>query len=52
MSVGIVTGYWVDVRYSIPGMGKKFFSAPQRPNRLWDTVSLISNGYRELVSQG
>jgi hypothetical protein len=30
----------------IPGRGKRFFSSPQRPDRLWDPPSLLSNGYR------
>jgi hypothetical protein len=31
---------------SIPGRGKRLLSSPQRQNRLWDTPSLLSNGYR------
>jgi hypothetical protein len=31
---------------SIPGRGKRFFSIPQRPDRLWDPPSLLPNGYR------
>jgi hypothetical protein len=26
--------------------GKTFFSTPQRPNQLWGSPSLLSNGYR------
>jgi hypothetical protein len=32
---------------SIPGIAK-FFSLPQRPDRLWSPPNLISSGYREL----
>jgi hypothetical protein len=30
---------------SIPDRGKRFFSFPQRPDRLWGLPSLLSNGY-------
>jgi hypothetical protein len=30
---------------SIPG-GARFFSSPQRPDRLWGPRSFVSNGYR------
>jgi hypothetical protein len=43
-SVGIVTGYRLDGRGSIPGRGKIFFSSPQRPDRLLGPPSLLSNG--------
>lgn len=33
-SLGIVTGYKLDDFGLIPGRGKKFFSAPQHPDRL------------------
>jgi hypothetical protein len=32
-SDGIVTGYGMDDRSSIPGKGRKFFSTPQRPTQ-------------------
>jgi hypothetical protein len=34
VSIGIPTGYGLDGRGSIPSRGKRFFSAPQRPDRL------------------
>jgi hypothetical protein len=37
---------------SIPDRGKRFFSAPQRPDRLWGTLSLLSNGYRGQSGRG
>jgi hypothetical protein len=46
-SVGTVTGYGLDGRSSIPGVAR-FFSSPQRPNRLWGPHSLLSDGYRGL----
>jgi hypothetical protein len=45
-SVGIATGYGLDDPGSILGSAR-FFSSPQRPDRLWDPPSLISNGYRD-----
>jgi hypothetical protein len=45
-SVGIVTGYRLDGRGLFPGRAKKFISTPQRPDRLWGSPSLLSNGYR------
>jgi hypothetical protein len=44
-SVGVVTGYGLDVPGSIPGSAR-FFSSPQRPDRLWGPSSLLSNGCR------
>jgi hypothetical protein len=38
-SVGIATGYWLDHRGSIRGRDKKFFSTPERSDRLWGPVS-------------
>jgi hypothetical protein len=34
ISVGIVTGYGLDDRGSIPDRGWEFFSSPPRPDRL------------------
>jgi hypothetical protein len=45
-SVGITMGYGLDSRDTIPAKGKRFFSSPHRPNQLWSTPSLLSNGYR------
>jgi hypothetical protein len=33
-SVCMATGYGLDDRVSIPDKGKRFFSSPQRPDRL------------------
>jgi hypothetical protein len=41
-------GYGMDGRGSTSGKGKRFFSTPQRSDRLWGPPSLLSNGYREL----
>jgi hypothetical protein len=35
---------------TIPCRGKKFFSSPQRPDRLWGSHSLLYNGYRGALS--
>jgi hypothetical protein len=46
-SVGIVTGYGLDdqgVRVRVL-VGSRIFSSPNRPDRLLDTLSLLSNGY-------
>jgi hypothetical protein len=50
-SVGIETGYGLDGQSSIPAE-VRFFSSPQRPDRLWGQPSLLSNGYRELFRRG
>jgi hypothetical protein len=36
--------YGLEARESILNKGK-VFSSPQRPDRLWDPPSLLSNGY-------
>jgi hypothetical protein len=51
-SVIIVTGCGLDDRGSIPGRDKKYFSTPQRPDRLWVPSSLLSNRYRALFPRG
>jgi hypothetical protein len=50
-SVGTATGYGVDGRGSIL-VRVKFFSTPQRLDRLWGLPSLLSNGYLVLSSRG
>jgi hypothetical protein len=50
-SVGIATGYRLDCPGPIPG-STRFFSSPQRQDRLWDPSSLMPNGYRGLFSRG
>jgi hypothetical protein len=47
-SVGIATSYGLESRDSISGRGKRFFSTPQRSDRLWGPPSHISSGYRGL----
>jgi hypothetical protein len=37
---------------SILGSGKRFFFAPQRPDRLWVPFSFIANGYPGAISKG
>jgi hypothetical protein len=37
---------------SSPGRGWEFFSSPPPPNRLWNSHSLLSNGYREFFPWG
>jgi hypothetical protein len=51
ISVGIATSYRLDRLGSIPGRGKRFFITKQRPDRLWDPPSLLSNGYRGLFTR-
>jgi hypothetical protein len=41
--------YGMTGRGSIPGRGKRFFS-PQRPDRFWGRLSLLSNGYCGLAN--
>jgi hypothetical protein len=45
ISVGTPMGYGLDGPGLIPG-NARFFSCPQRPNRLWGPPSLLSKGYR------
>jgi hypothetical protein len=51
-SVSIETGYVLHGRSSISGRGKRLFSIPQYPDRLWILLNLLSNGYRGLFLQG
>jgi hypothetical protein len=47
-AVSIVTSYGLDgrgVKVRVP-VGAIFFSSPRRPDRLWGSPSLLSNGYR------
>jgi hypothetical protein len=48
IEVGIATGYWLDdwgVRVRVP-VWSRIFSSLRRPDRLWGSSSLQSNGYR------
>jgi hypothetical protein len=49
-SPGYVSRYSdeLEVRGSILGRGKRFFSSAQCPDELWGSPSLLSNGYRGL----
>jgi hypothetical protein len=51
-SAGIALGYGLDDRGSIPGGCWEFFSKPPRPERLWSSPSLLSNGYQGLFPWG
>jgi hypothetical protein len=42
-SVSTATGCGLDDRGSITDRDKRFFSAPQRPDRFWGPPNLISN---------
>jgi hypothetical protein len=45
-------GYGLGERGSIPGKGKRFFSTPQRLDRLWVPTSFLPNGHRGLFPRG
>jgi hypothetical protein len=48
---GIETGFWLDYREAgvrVPEMSR-FFSALQRPNRLYNPHTLLSNGFRMFI---
>jgi hypothetical protein len=48
--VGIVTGRedrYLRYRGSIPGRGKKCISSLRCPDQVWNTSSLIFNGFRD-----
>jgi hypothetical protein len=47
--IRIATGYVLDDRGSIPGRGKRFYSSPLHPDRLWFPPILLSNGYRGVL---
>jgi hypothetical protein len=51
ISVGIATDYGLDDPGSIPG-STRFFSSPQRPDRLWSTSIHLPNGYPALLPRG
>jgi hypothetical protein len=51
-SVNTATGYRLGGRGSIPGRGKRFFSNPQRLDRLWGPPSILCNGYLGLFYPG
>jgi hypothetical protein len=45
---GIATGYGPDdqgVGFRVP-VGSRIFSSPRRPDQLWGSPNLLSNGYR------
>jgi hypothetical protein len=48
-SVGIATGYGLNDRVPV---GSRIFSFPCRPDRLWGSSNLLSNGYRGLFPRG
>jgi hypothetical protein len=47
-SVGIATVCGLDGPSSFPGCAR-FFSSPERPDRLWGTPKVLSNGYRNHI---
>jgi hypothetical protein len=53
-SVGAATGYWLDDRgvgVRVP-VGWRIFTSPCRPDRLWASPNLLSDGCRELFPGG
>jgi hypothetical protein len=51
--VDIATGYGLDDRKvggRVP-VASRIFSTPRRPDRLWGSPNLLSNGYRGLFSR-
>jgi hypothetical protein len=51
-SVSIVTTLRAGRPGFVPGRSRDFFSSPPRPDRLWVTPSLLSNGYRGSFTRG
>jgi hypothetical protein len=50
--VWVITSYRLDVRDSIHGRGKRFFSTLQRPGRLWGPPNHLTNGRWRLFPLG
>jgi hypothetical protein len=48
-SAGVTTGWMVWARFPV---GEKILSSPQRSDRLWGPISLLSNGYPGLFPGG
>jgi hypothetical protein len=46
--LSIATGYGLGGRSSIPCRGKRFFSAPQRPDRFWAHSGALFPGIKRL----
>jgi hypothetical protein len=46
MAMFVAMFFGLGGRVSIPGKGKRIFSAPQNPDLLWDPASLLAKGYR------
>jgi hypothetical protein len=42
----------MECRSSISDSGKRYFSSPQRPDRLWGPTCLLSNRYRRIFPRG
>jgi hypothetical protein len=51
-SAGIMTDYELNSLVSITGRGKRYFSTPQRPNRLCGPPSLLSTESRGVFHSG
>jgi hypothetical protein len=53
-SVGIASGFELDnwgIVIQVP-VGSRIFFSPRRPDRLWGSPTLLSNGYRLLFLRG
>jgi hypothetical protein len=50
--MGIVTGYGLGERFSIPESVGGFFVCPLRPDRLWVPRSLLYSGYKGFFPLG
>jgi hypothetical protein len=50
--VGIATGYELDGRDLIPDRGNIFFPTIQRPDKQWDSPTLVSNEHLGQFARG
>jgi hypothetical protein len=50
-SVNTDTRYGLRGRISIPSKGKRLFSFPQSPGRLWASHNILQNSYRDLLDR-
>jgi hypothetical protein len=51
-SFGIIMGYRLNGKDSIPSRVKRYFSSPQCPDHIWSQLSIQLNGYQDFFPMG